>query len=273
MSSARTARHGFGTQTETTARGIELFLRPAQEPAGTVVMVHGTLDRGGSFTRMARRLDALDCAAYDRRGYQSSRSLGGATRLSEHVEDLESIFEVIESRGPITLVGHSFGGVIALATSLALPDAVASVVAYEPPMPWLWEGGHPHRGMPVDGDPADEVEQFFRRMVSDAAWDHLGEDERAERVADGAGLVSDMRIIRTETPFTLDAVGALEAPVTIVIGATATGHRLAAERVVDAASDGTLVTIEGAPHGAHLSHPDTLAEIVSRHAARNEGHR
>ena len=273
MSTTRAARHGFGTETEITGRGIELFIRPARDPAGAVVMVHGTLDRGGSFTRMARRLDGLDCVAFDRRGYQSSRSLGGAATLSDHIEDLQSVFEQISDRGPITLVGHSFGGVIALATSLALPGAVGSVVAYEPPMPWLWEGGHPHRGVPVDGDPAIEVEQFFRRMVSDAAWDHLGEEERAERVADGAGLISDMRIIRAETPFTHEDIAGLEVPLTIVIGASATGHRLAAERVVDAASDGNLVTIEGAPHGAHLSHPDTLAEIVSRHAARNEGHR
>ena len=35
---------------------------------GTVVCVHGTLDRAGSFARMARRLDGADVVAYDRRG-------------------------------------------------------------------------------------------------------------------------------------------------------------------------------------------------------------
>ena len=272
MSTTRMARHGFGTETASTERAIDVFLRPVDDADGTVVMVHGTLDRGGSFTRMVRRIEGLDAVAYDRRGYQSSRSLGGAAALSDHVEDLESIFGALRNPGPITLVGHSFGGVIALATALALPGDVSSVIVYEPPMPWLWEGGHPHRGVPIDGDPADEVEQFFRRMVSDAAWDHLAESERADRIADGAGLVSDIQIIRSETPFTLEALETFVVPMTIVIGATATGHRLAAERVVATAANGTLLSIEGAPHGAHLSHPDTLAEIVMRHAARNEDH-
>ena len=270
MSSTRLARHGFASEVRTTGRDLELFYRPAAEATATVVMVHGTLDRGGSFTRMARRMAGHNVATYDRRGYQSSRALGGAQNLDAHIEDLDAVLCAVGGDGPITLVGHSFGGVIAMAGAMALPSSVGSVVVYEPPMPWLWEGGHPHRGLPVGVDPAVEVEQFFRRMVSDAAWEHLGDSERAERIADGAGLVSDLRIIRTETPFTLESVESLSVPLTIVIGATADGHRRTAERVVAAAPNGTLLTIEGAPHGAHLSHPDTLADIVIQRAARSE---
>ena len=167
-------------------------------------------------------------------------------------------------------MGHSFGGVIAMATAMALPGAVDSVIVYEPPMPWLWEEPHPHRGLAVDGEPADEVERFFRRMVSDQAWEHLSAAERESRIADAAGLMSDLHIIRVETPFTMEAVSSLEVPLTVVIGATAQGHRQTAERVVAAAPHGTLMEVDGAPHGAHLSHPDTLAEIIMAHAARLE---
>jgi pimeloyl-ACP methyl ester carboxylesterase len=270
MSSARTAKHGFGGEVIMTDRGMGLLVRPAGHAVGTIVMVHGTLDRGGSFTRMARRLEGFDAVAFDRRGYQSSRSLEAASTMADHIADLQAILREVRGSGPITLVGHSFGGVVALAATMALPDDVGSVVVYEPPMPWLWEGGHPHRGVPVDGGAATEVERFFRHMVSDAAWEHLGEDDRADRIADGEGLMSDLRIIRNETPFTMEHVAALEVPMTIVIGDTAPGHRRTAELVVDTAPRGTLLAIEGAPHGAHLSHPDTLAEIVLRQAARSE---
>jgi len=261
MSTTNPIRHSFGSPAGTTERGIEMFARHVESPSGTVVMVHGTLDRGGSFSRMARRLEGLDAIAFDRRGYQSSRSLGGAAHLSDHLDDLREILTTAAARGPVTLVGHSFGGVIAIAAAAAMPEAMGALVVYEPPMPWLWEEP-PHHAMVVGGDPAVEVEQFFRRMVSNEAWEHLSEAERQSRIADGAGLMSDLRIIRGEVPFTLDDIATLEIPITIGIGASISGHRRAAERVVATAPHGVLVHIEGAPHGAHLSHPDSLAELV-----------
>ena len=270
--SGPTTLHSFGPSTMRTSSGIELLARSVEDPDGTVVMVHGTLDRGGSFSRLARRLDGLDAVTFDRRGYQSSRHVGGAISLSDHIEDLGEIVETLDGRGPITLVGHSFGGVIAIAATIAMPDAVQAVVAYEPPMPWLWDVP-PHAGAVLGDDPAEEVERFFRRMVSDQAWERLSDAERQSRVDDGAGLMSDLRIIRTETPFTLDAVARLVPPLAICVGATSEGHRAVAERVVAAVPGATLATIPGAPHGAHLSHPGPLADLVASHAARRKDRR
>ena len=39
----------------------------------TVVLVHGILDRGSSFSRTIRRLAGMGVVTYDRRGYQRSR--------------------------------------------------------------------------------------------------------------------------------------------------------------------------------------------------------
>ena len=44
-------------------------------PEANIICVHGGLDRGGSFARLARRTEQFDLIAYDRRGYQGSRSL------------------------------------------------------------------------------------------------------------------------------------------------------------------------------------------------------
>ena len=121
MTTTGAVNHGFATHGATTPQGISLLVRPTHAPEGSVVMVHGTLDRGGSFSRVARRLEGLTGVTYDRRGYQSSRSLGGATHLGEHLEDLSEVFALVRDDGPITVVGHSFGGVIAIAAAMALP--------------------------------------------------------------------------------------------------------------------------------------------------------
>ena len=67
---------------------LHFTTRPASTPgAGTVVFVHGSLDRGDSFRRAMRRLPEFTTLAYDRRGYQGSRAggvvdLGGPHRRS-----------------------------------------------------------------------------------------------------------------------------------------------------------------------------------------------
>jgi pimeloyl-ACP methyl ester carboxylesterase len=56
-------------------------------PEATLICVHGGLDRGGSFARLARRINAFDVVTYDRRGYQGSRDLQPLS-FELHVEDL-----------------------------------------------------------------------------------------------------------------------------------------------------------------------------------------
>ena len=242
---------------------------------GTVVCVHGTLDRAGSFARMARRLDGADVVAYDRRGYQGSRTAGASNALGNHVHDLLAVINVVRSGGPVTVVGHSFGGVVSLAAALAAPGAIDNLVLYEPPLPWLASSPPPLRGVPLTDEPHLEVERFFRRMVSSDSWDRLSEVDRADRIADGPALVGDLNIVRLETPFTLDDVADLSCPLTVVLGsASALSHHAEAARELSAIPvHGQSCSIEGAGHGAHLTHPDHLAAIIAETiTALNESH-
>ena len=57
-----------------------------------VVLVHGSLDRSTSFTRVLRRLEDLHTIVYDRRGYHGSRqAVPLATSLDDHVDDLLAV--------------------------------------------------------------------------------------------------------------------------------------------------------------------------------------
>jgi pimeloyl-ACP methyl ester carboxylesterase len=246
-----------------------------------VVLVHGSLDRSGSFSRVVRRLADLHTVVYDRRGYQRSReALPLNLDLAGHVDDLVA---VIDGR-PAVVVGHSYGGDIALGAALRPggPGPVESVAAFEPPMPWL--GLWPANPAPVGPtaasatdwstiDPDDPeataaaAERFFRRMVGDAAWDRLPEEGRAGRRADGAALAAELRAIRTGgAPFD---VSALTVPATIGRGGDSTGrHHDTADWLVDHVPGARLVEIPGAQHGAHLTHPDAFAAFVRVAVAR-----
>jgi pimeloyl-ACP methyl ester carboxylesterase len=264
-----------------------------------VVLVHGSLDRAASFARVMRRLDDLHTVAYDRRGYHRSRqALPLNTTLEAHIDDL---LAVIDGR-PSVVVGHSYGGDIALGAALRRPggSGVVSVVAYEPPMPWLgaWarspnsaaamagagsQSGSP--GAPASAlsgpvgtggtggtagtveSAAEAAERFFRRMVGDASWDRLSDAAKAERRADGPALEAELAAIRTrEAPFD---VTALAVPATFGRGErSAARHRDTVGWLSDNVRDAELVEVAGANHGAHLTHPDAFAAMVRSAVAR-----
>jgi len=237
--------------------------------APLLVLVHGSLDRAGSFARVLRRLRDHHTLAYDRRGYHRSRHLLPVhATLGGHVDDL---LAVIDDR-PAVVVGHSYGGTIALAAALRPggPGPILAIAAYEPPLPWLAgrsrqpgasRGRTDRRGPGETGDPAERAERFFRRMVGDAAWERLPEAAKADRRADGAALAAEMDAIRvTEAPFD---VAALTIPATFGRGGNSLPHhRQAVDWLVSHTPAARLVEIAGAGHGAHLTHPDAFAAMA-----------
>ena len=116
--------------------GLAVAERRVERPKASIVCVHGGLDRGGSFARLARRTDEFDLVAYDRRGYQGSRHLQ-PTSLALHVADLIEIVRVEATRAPVILLGHSFGGVVVLGAALAEPSLASMAIVYESPLPWI----------------------------------------------------------------------------------------------------------------------------------------
>lgn len=260
-----------------------------------VVFAHGSLDRGASFGRTALRLPDLALVTYDRRGYRASRDLGAAP-LPAHVEDLVRIADVYAEAVPgasgerppqVVAVGHSVGATLVLWAGVVVPERFSALAAYEPSMPWL--GFHPPAAPPTappptappDGaggstgtpagagaatDPAAEAERFFRRMVGDAAWERLGDQERRSRQADGPALLADLRGIRMPTPFD---VTALRVPTVVAAGGSASRphHRKTVAWLGEHVAAVETVEVGQAGHGAHLSHPDAFAELVRRAVA------
>ncbi len=254
----------------TTPAALHVVTRPGPAGSGTVVFVHGSLDRAESFRRVMRRLPELTSIAYDRRGYQGSRP-GGVVDLGGHVEDLLSVAEEArdDGAGPLVAVGHSLGGDVVVGAALAEPAAFGAIGAYEPPMPWLGfrrdgsgSGGGTRPWPPLAEDPGDEAESFFCRMVGETAWARLTEQGRAERRADGHALVADMRSLRRARP-PCD-VTALGVPAVFGLGGpqSAPHHRRTVHWLGAHVPGAVVYEVVGARHGAHLSHPDHFASFT-----------
>lgn len=258
MSSAPTP-HGLHFVAESPVAGLAVAERRVARPEATIICIHGGLDRGGSFARLARRTDRFDLVTYDRRGYQGSRELA-PLGIANHERDLIALARhEVEGRA-IIFFGHSFGGDVAYGAAIAEPSVARLVVTYEAPLPWILRrhGSEAPRGH----DPSLQAERFFRRVVSDGAWERLSERERDSRRRDGPALVDDLVGLHTAPP-PFD-ITTLKVPAVYVYGdvlAPTFYRTLSAElAVMNPLIRSRQVT--NAAHGAHLSVPDQLAALI-----------
>ncbi len=246
--------------TDSPVEGLAVAERRVATPRATVICVHGALDRGGSFSRLARRLEDFDVVAYDRRGYQGSRDLTPVD-LDHHLADLSALITREAPGHPVVLFGHSFGGVVTFGTAIEDPSRIRLIINYESPAPWIL-ARHDARA-PLTRDAPVEVERFFRRIVSDRAWERLSEAQRESRRMDGPALLSDLTTTRrVQPPFDLSD---LRVPSTYVYGTGAAAvsyYRALGAALNRANALITPVEVPEAFHSAHLDHPRALAALI-----------
>lgn len=100
--------------------------------APTLILSHGGFDHAHSWDRTARALAGdFHVIAPDLRGHgDSDWSTDGGYSIDKCVYDLAQLVDLVD-RSPVLIVGHSFGGAVALRYAALFPENVAKVVAIE----------------------------------------------------------------------------------------------------------------------------------------------
>lgn len=114
----------------TTSDGIQLAVRDYGPPSmrHTVVLLHGLCVSDEVWSRqidylLRRHGESIRVISYDHRGHgRSSRAPVDTYRIDQLASDLADVLTALNVSGPLTLVGHSMGGMTALAY-LARPSA------------------------------------------------------------------------------------------------------------------------------------------------------
>jgi pimeloyl-ACP methyl ester carboxylesterase len=239
------------------------------EGGPAVVLVHGTM---GSVDDWAAVLPLLSTScsvvAYDRRGRGASGDgdAGAPYAIEREVEDVAAV--VASVARPVTLVGHSFGAVVALLAA-ASGSVADRVVLYEPP---VGPGTAPSLGWLDEldaaiaaGDRDAAVERFSR--ATGATDDELETVRRNERawaaLREQVTTVSrEVRAASAVLPLDPAVVQRVVVPTLVLTGAdqdAATYDGLPA--LARALPDGQLGPVPGR-HLANVLAPEAFADAV-----------
>ncbi len=221
-----------------------------------LVFVHGVLDRGTSFRRVADQLDG-DCRMlwYDRRGYGRSAAVAGVpSGIDGHIADL---LAVLDGRRAV-VAAHSFGGITALGAAIRAPESVTSLVLYETVT--AWAPGWDDRIMQGVLGSEDPEAAGLRLMFGDRL-DSMSEDAQARWRPEARVFVAEEASVRTGTP----PYDVADLRVPVVYGASDPGIMAPVlEYLGTAIAPIEVVAVPGAGHNAHRSAPDGYADLVRR---------
>ena len=224
-----------------------------------VVMIHGSMDRSAGMLKLSRRLDTdFRVLRYDRRGYGRSFPHVGPFSMDAQVSDLVGLLVGRQA----VLVGHSYGGNVALTTADQHPDLVAGVAVYEMPLSWepSWPGTTAGSiAVAASGEPEAAAERFLRRMLGDRRWEELPERTRQARRGEGLAMVGELADLQRARPWNPEHI---TMPVVTAFGSLGAPHHRDGMRFAANLLGCPLVELAGCRHDAPLSHPDLVRTEV-----------
>jgi pimeloyl-ACP methyl ester carboxylesterase len=236
-----------------------------------VVLVHGSWSGHAVWQTVAADLRRRHhVVAYDRLGHAGSDRPDTSYARRRHEDDLVALIEHLDA-GPVHLVGSSYGAAISLAVAARRHDLVRSVIGHEPPMnapdtPAVratLEAMNRVAARIADGDVAGGTKAFFEDIaVGPGGWELLPESFRSLAVSNAPTFAAEL-----QDPgwLTLDPAALAAIPARVVL---TEGDRSPAwfadalDALTAAMPQATRITVPGAGHGPHTTHPVEYAALL-----------
>ncbi|ONI85360.1 alpha/beta hydrolase [Actinosynnema sp. ALI-1.44] len=247
-------------------------VRAYDEGQGPVILLlHGGMDEGASWMRVAARLRSrFRVLRLHRRQYRLDLKTRGMCTMAEEVEHVRALVKLIDE--PMLIVGHSSGGVLALEALVALPEAFAGAVLYEPPCvigpPLGGQALARAQAAMTAGHQGKALAIFLRDIVRTPAWvasmsgTFVALMPRLGRLA--PHQLDDCAAI-DKVGLRLEAYARIDVPVVLLGGERSPDHlgeRL--DALENAIPNTERVRLRRQGHAANTFAPSRVAEIIAK---------
>jgi pimeloyl-ACP methyl ester carboxylesterase len=245
----------------------------------SVVCIHSSASSSGQWrTLMERLADRFRVIAVDLYGSGKTAAWpqGQPMHLDDEVALLSSVFRAAGDR--FHLIGHSFGGAIALKAALANRDRVLSLVLYEPVLFSVLIADAPDSAaareifavrddtirLVDEGNLNASAQRFVDYWMDDGTWAATPEPRRLVLAAAMRAVKSEWHALLYE-PTPLSAFAAVNVPTLFLSGTKSKAPALAVARLVTSVLPRVRIEeIEGVGHMAPVTHPDTVNPLIER---------
>jgi pimeloyl-ACP methyl ester carboxylesterase len=257
-------------------------LTPYFREAGSgtsVVCIHSSASSSVQWRALMERLaDRFRVFAVDL--YGSGKTMAWPRdepmRLDDELALLRSVFRVAGDR--FHLIGHSFGGAIALKAALVNRDRVLSLVVYEPVLFSLLMAGAPESAaareilevrddtirLVDEGNLEAAAQRFVDYWVGDGAWEATPESRRQLLAAAMRAVKSEWHALFQE-PTQMSEFALVNVPTLLMTGTKSKVSVLAVARLVRAVLPRVrFEEIAGVGHMAPITHPHLVNPLIDR---------
>jgi len=226
-------------------------------PASSILFLHGSAETAACWDAILSHTDPSFRA-------QRSNTLVSAEAVLSYAGSLNEDIQVI---------GHSYGGVLALILALARPERIRRLTLIEPVVFRLLEGRDEEALAPVrnahlafaDFGP-NQMERGLAALLDywfgPGSWDRAPEKLRQLMFDDGDTIRNQMEHAATYDP-PIEQIKKLRVPTTLISGAASQASARSTVRVLEELlPNAERFEVEGARHNLIHTHPASLAELM-----------
>lgn len=192
------------------------------------------------------------------------------------------IAQLLRIGEPVHLVGHSFGGAVALKIAVLRPDLIASLTLYEPSALFLADCTDEDEALGIEslrqiaaslaanieaGRADVGIRQFIAFWHNQDCWDHLPASKQLRLAAAAPSVVDDFTAVFSER-MSLTELHSVQIPTLVMLGMDSPQltQRIAA-RIANAMPRARLAILPSLGHMAPLTDPEWVNPRICQHIA------